>query len=304
MERVFSNPIIPLTEKSNTSDPFVVRYKDAYYHCYANHDGVYIAKSSTLWDIGSGEALMVYDYKQEGALKNWFAPELHYINGTWYIYGAPDCGNGIHVMCVLKCNGEDPMGTYCCEGQMRGLENIWSIDGTAFFYKENWWFSWTDCSQIFLTKLEDPLTIGKERVVLTRPEYDFEKHGSPVNEGSAVIIRNDKLFIVYSASDSRDDGYCLGLLEFLGNSSEEMLQANKWKKTPHSIFEQTDGIYGPGHCSFTKVEKDGVDEDYIVYHANLQSGSGWNGRSVWTQKFTFDENDKPVFGVPKKHCVI
>lgn len=38
----------------------------------------------------------------------------------------------------------------------------------------------------------------------------------------------------------------------------------------------------------------------VKYHANLESGSGWYGRSVWIQPFTWDDEDYPVFGKPHK----
>ena len=49
----------------------------------------------------------------------------------------------------------------------------------------------------------------------------------------------------------------------------------------------------------TTVTEDGKEVDYIVYHANLTSGTGWTGRSIFTQPFTWDENDYPVFGKPE-----
>jgi GH43 family beta-xylosidase len=304
LEKSYTNPIIPCTEKRNTSDPFVARYKGAYYHCFANTEGVFITKSDTLWGIGNYPAVKVYDSMQAGALQEWYAPELHFIDGTWYIYGSPDYGGGVHVMSVLACEGEDPMGRYELKGQMSGLENTWSIDGTPFFFKGKWWFSWSNCGCVYLAKLNSPTSIGSEWLVLTRPEYDFEKQGSPVNEGSAPIVRDEKLFMVYSASDSKVDGYCLGLLEFLGDSAEDMLKEEKWLKSDKPVFERTNEAFGPGHCSFVKVENEGVEEDYIVYHANVESGTGWDGRSVWVQKFTFDERGKPVFGKPQKTCKI
>ena len=106
--------------------------------------------------------------------------------------------------------------------------------------------------------------------------------------------------MVYSASDSKDDGYCLGVLEFTGNSADDMLDESKWKKFPRAVFERTDDVFGPGHCSFTKVFNGDREEDYVVYHANEQSGTGWNGRSVWVQRFSFDEKGFPVFGKPER----
>jgi hypothetical protein len=36
----------------------------------------------------------------------------------------------------------------------------------------------------------------------------------------------------------------------------------------------------------------------MIYHANLVSGTGWQGRSVWIAPVTFDENGNPDLGRP------
>ena len=55
------------------------------------------------------------------------------------------------------------------------------------------------------------------------------------------------------------------------------------------------GAYGPGHCSFLR-SADGT-ADYIVYHANVKSGTGWNGRTIRVQPFVW-VCGFPVFGRP------
>ena len=85
----YKNPIIPTSADGRTADSYVIRHDGKYYHCYSGHDGVYITKADELCDIVSGEALKVYSSPESGKLSSWYAPELHYIDGDWYIYGAP-----------------------------------------------------------------------------------------------------------------------------------------------------------------------------------------------------------------------
>ncbi len=47
--------------------------------------------------------------------------------------------------------------------------------------------------------------------MLSKPEFDWECRGFKVNEGPAVLMHGDKLFISYSAS-ATDENYCMGLL--------------------------------------------------------------------------------------------
>ena len=292
--KLYKNPIIPNNEENNTADPYVIRYGGSYYHCFANDEGVFIAKSEKLWDIATGEKIKVYDSQRENALKSWFAPELHRIDNKWYIYAAPDYGSGLHIMTVLVCDSESPMGEYTLLGEIKGLEGKWTIDGTILYYRDELYFVWTSCTELYIAKMSNPCSITGKITVISRPEYDFETREGLINEGPAVLYRNNKIYIVYSANDSRCDDYCLGLLTFEGG---DILDAANWKKTPDAIFQKTDSIFGPGHCSFTTVTENGAEVDYIVYHANLVSGSGWYGRNVFIKPFDW-KDDKPNLGKP------
>jgi GH43 family beta-xylosidase len=58
-------------------------------------------------------------------------------------------------------------------------------------------------------------------------------------------------------------------------------------------------VYAPGHNSFFK-SPDGT-EDWIIYHANSKSGEGCGRkRSPRTQKFSWNKDGSPNFGVPVK----
>ena len=292
MEKLI-NPIIKNSDKGNTSDPYVIRDGDFYYHCYANDQGVFVAKSDTLKDIGSGECIRVYD--SETGLKAWYAPELHKNGGKWYIYAAPDYGDGLHIMTVLVSDA--PMGKYENLGIIKGLENKWSIDGTVLKYNNELYFVWTCCIEMYIQKMESPCALSGEPMLLSKAEYPFELRQHTINEGPAVLYRNGKILVVYSANDSICDEYCLGLLIFSGEG--DILDKSNWTKHPEAIFEKTDKIFGPGHCSFTTVTENGNETDYIVYHANTESGTGWNGRHVFIKPFSWDEKGMPVLGKPE-----
>ncbi|WP_141732195.1 family 43 glycosylhydrolase [Oligoflexus tunisiensis] len=136
--------------------------------------------------------------------------------------------------------------------------------------------------------------VGSDRVVLSIPEHDFErKGGAPyVNEGPQVLARNGKIHVIYSGSASWTDHYNLIQLTFQGGA---IMNRQNWVKHGPT-FSRTMDVFGPGHASFTR-SPDGL-EDWIVYHAARYRGAGWD-RDVRAQRFTWDENDNPVFGQPK-----
>ncbi len=47
--------------------------------------------------------------------------------------------------------------------------------------------------------------------MLSKPEFDWECRGFRVNEGPAVLVHGEQLFVSYSAS-ATDENYCMGLL--------------------------------------------------------------------------------------------
>lgn len=293
----YKNPIILNSPENNTSDPFVVRCKDKYYHCYSTGNAVYISESDSLFAIGSGKKYKIYDCEKEGALREWYAPELHKIGDTWYLYAAPDHEANMHVMTALAHKGDTPIGEYEYMGKVKGIEQRWQIDGTILYHENELYYVWTTCRKLYMAKMSDPMTVSGRVCELSEPSLPFETKVGLIMEGPAVLYRNGKIHIVYSANDSKYDEYCLGILTFDGKG--DILDRDNWKKTDHAVFEKTDKIFGPGHCSFTTVTEGGKDVDYIVYHANLVSGTGWAGRSVFTQPFTWDENDFPAFGKPE-----
>ena len=128
--------------------------------------------------------------------------------------------------------------------------------------------------------MADPMTIVSDRVCISRPEYEWEKQGYPyVNEGPQALIRNGKIFIIYSASGSWTDDYCLGQLTYVGG---DLLNPSSWKKEPEPLFSKTETIFGPGHASFVGSE----DEDWIIYHAARSSNAGW-ARQIRAKQFNW-----------------
>jgi GH43 family beta-xylosidase len=113
-----------------------------------------------------------------------------------------------------------------------------------------------------------------------------------------VLKRNDKTFIVYSASHCNSDEYALGLLS--GSSTADPMNPTTWTKSATPVFtkDPTDRAYGPGHNSFFK-SKNG-QEDWIIYHANAGPNQGCsNARSPRMQKFTWNVDGTPNFGTPE-----
>jgi GH43 family beta-xylosidase len=206
-------------------------------------------------------------------------------------------------MYVLYNDSYDPQKPYTMYGKVVESADKWAIDQTVFSYNGELYTAWSGwegdenvCQNIYLAKMSDPLHISTDRVMISTPEYDWEKVGEPhVNEGPTALQHNGRTFVTYSASGSWTDDYCLGLLTLVGN---DPLNPAHWQKSATPVFAKVPGLtYGPGHNSFTTAADGSV---WMVYHSNETAGAGWTGRSIWIAPVTFDANGNPRFGKPER----
>jgi GH43 family beta-xylosidase len=214
---------------------------------------------------------------------------------------ADDGDNANHRMYVLEGTTQNPQDPFTFKGRIAAPTDRWAIDGTVlqmpddrlYFLWSGWEGTENIAQHLYIAPMQDPLTINGDRVRISSPEFPWEQHGHPlVNEGPQVLWNNDRLFIIYSASGSWGDDYCLGQLTWTGG---DPLDQASWQKHPEPVFRRNDDVFGPGHASFVK-SPDGR-EDWIVYHAAKYRGAGWN-RDVRMQPFQWREDGSPHFGIP------
>ena len=310
----FTNPLLP-----SGADPFSF-YKDGnYYYTHTTGNRVVLYKTKNIADLKTAEQKTIYTPPPGTSYsKQIWAPEIHFLNGKWYAYFAADDGrNDNHRMYVLENSHEDPMqGEWIFKGKVADPNDKWAIDGDVFFYRKKLYMIWSGWEgdtngqqNIYIARMKNPWTIKGERVLLSSSNLDWEKHGDlhdavnpphvNVNEGPQFLSKGKRVFVVYSASGCWTDFYALGLLSFRGKRN--LLKANKWVKNPEPVFKQSkeNGVYAPGHNSFF-TSPDGT-EDWILYHANSEPGQGCGPRrSPRAQKFTWNSDGTPNFGIPVK----
>jgi GH43 family beta-xylosidase len=310
------NPLLP-----GGPDPWVI-YKDGYYY-YMNtmSTNLTIWKTPTLANLRGAERKVVWIPPASGPYSHeLWAPELHFLQGKWYIYFAADDGtNDTHRIWVVENASADPLaGTWVMKGKLADAANDkWAIDATVFEDRGNMYVLWSGwegdtngTQNIFIAKLANPWTIQGARVKLSSPTYVWEKVGDltranqisdlphvDVNEGPEILQHGGTIFVVYSASGCWTDYYELGMLSTTSGSN--LLDPASWKKNDKPVFWQSPeaSVYGPGHNSFFR-SPDGK-EDWILYHANQAPGEGCeNHRSPRVQRFTWRADGSPDFGRP------
>lgn len=273
---------MPLVEQR--ADPFVYRHTDGYYYFTASvprYDVIELRKAKTMAELRSAQTYNVwYRHKSGPMSKHVWAPEIHYLDGKWYLYFAASEVDDIWRLrpYVLECKGQDPLMDEWVElGQMQAADGDdksfidFSLDATIFENKGKRYCCWAEktggqfaASNLYLAEMESPIKLRTVQFMLTTPDYDWERIGFWVNEGPAVIKNAGKIYITFSAS-ATGANYCMGLMEADGEG--DLLDRNTWKKSRYPILE-TDvekKIYGPGHNCFT-IAEDGKTP-LCVYHA-------------------------------------
>lgn len=306
-----TNIKIPKPLVANGADPWVVRYKHHYYYCRTDAHERYISVSRANKISGIGKARLVPVWqplkKKElyASSHGLWAPELHHIQGKWYIYFTADDGDSAHHrMYVLENETDNPQGNYIFKGKLATHDDHWAIDGTVLQYQGKLYFVWSGwegddkvSSNLYIAQMSNPWTIVGERICISRPEFDWEKHGgglyAGVNEGPEVLRHKGETFVIFSASAANDDNYCLGQLKLTGN---DPMDPEAWLKKPKPVFKRSDRLFGPGHASFVK-SIDGK-QDWIIYHTEKYSHAGWK-REVRGKKFSWNKDGSPHFGKPE-----
>jgi len=291
-EDTITNPVAP-----NGNDPWIVQKDGFYYYCYSGKGGICVNKDAKIEKAVQFNGTTVWTPEPNMPYsKEIWAPELHFLRGRWYIYFAADNGqNKNHRMYVLKSKTQDAMGSYSLAGRIGDPSNKWAIDGTVLNRKGKLYFIWSGWEgdkngqqNLYIAAMSSPTAISSQRVLISRPEYNWEKIGRPlINEGPEVLVNKGIVFVIYSASGSWTDNYCLGQLRLIGR---DPLKPQSWKKCETPVFSGTDRVISPGHASFTK-SPDGR-QDWIVYHAARHRGAKWN-RNTRMQPFTWDRQGNP-----------
>jgi GH43 family beta-xylosidase len=298
------------------ADPFVTRAADGTYYFTASvpaYDKIILRHADTLEGLRTAEEKTIWNKHESGDMsQHIWAPELHYVKGNWYVYFAGSRAEDIWRLrpYVLKCEGQDPMTDAWTEmGQIqRSDDDIYSfqsfsLDATILENKGELYYIWAEkvsvgvgISNLYIARMETPTKMATAQVLLTTPDYDWERVDIWVNEGPAILKHDGRIFMTFSAS-ATGECYCIGMLSI--GEDEDLLDPKAWKKERQPMLrsDREKGFYGPGHNSFTRLP-DGTD--VMVYHARtyleIEGDPLYDpNRHAMAMKVEWDEKGYPVF---------
>jgi GH43 family beta-xylosidase len=311
----------PLVFKG-AADPYMTYYSGNYYLMYttAAENDIRVRIASSVAGLWKASETVLYNPTNDPSDRNskiW-APEMHRLNGPngyrWYIYYTageiPTYDK--QRMHVLESNSDSPTAGYTYKGRLNNSDNYWGIDPTPFTISNQLYIAWSGSdmttdpteTRIYLSKASNPWTLTGSRTLLSTPTNAWEKVGRGVNEGPAILIKNNKVFMTYSGSGCWTDDYALGMLS--ASSSANLLSASSWTKSSGAVFSKSvaNGVYGPGHNGFFSSPN---GETWMVYHANSKTGTELSNacgdfRTARIKKINFDSNGNPTFGSPDAYA--
>lgn len=280
LQATYTNPL----KNPNGSDPFIVTTGGYYYLMTTTWTNIEVTRATTLNGLKTGEKKVVYSTSTASRCCNVWAPEVHYINGIWYVYytagnSANLDGQRVHVL----TGGATPWDAF---SYTRQVTSDWGIDATVFRTTSANYLVWSCISgvqSLCIATLNTPTTIGAINV-LSKPTLSWETVGNPVNEGPAALYAGGKSYLTYSASDCWTASYQLGLLTWDGTTSP--LLAAAWKKSG-PVMSSANGNYGTGHNGFF-TSFDGK-EIWNVYHATANSAGAVSIFRNYFEKYLLTE---------------
>lgn len=302
---------------SQRADPYCYKHTDGTYYFTGSvpaYDRIVLRAAKTIAGLADAEEKTIW-VKHDGGPMSFhiWAPEIHYIDGRWFVYFAAGEKEDIWKIrpYILECEGQDPMTDAWKEcGPMKPADEdefsfrAFSLDATTFEHKGERYSIWAEkvgvgrqISNLYIAKMENPYKLKTVQVLLTTPDYDWERIGFWVNEGPAVLKHDNKIFVAFSAS-ATDANYCTGMLE--ADADSDLLDPQSWKKYRYPILK-TDSekeMYGPGHNSFVKSE-DGT-KDIMVFHARpyeklIAEPLRDPNRHAYYLEVEWDADGRPVF---------
>lgn len=307
----------------NHADPCIGKWNGKYYFIAtydADHEHtMYIREADSIPELVNAKENLILDsttYEGIGGLL--WAPELHIIGGKLCILHAatPDPFFEEESRIMILKDGGNPIVKEDWEAPRRIVRadgsdiceagKVITLDMTHFVWEGVDYVIWAQRqflpkdlgSWLYIAKLNpaEPWKLMSEPVLLTKPEYGWENNHTFVVEGPFALLREDKLFVTYSAA-AVDTSYVVGLLTL--EQGKDILDASCWKKSNYPILtsRSVPGEYGTGHNAYVE---DVNGDIWNTYHARPGVDAP---RCSGIRQVHFDVDGQPILDMTEDKLV-
>ena len=154
------------------ADPFICRHTDGYYYFTASvpaYDRIEVRRARTIAELAAAKPVDVWHKPNEGPMSELiWAPEIHHIDGAWYVYFAAAPSPAIkddlfqHRMYVVGATAANPLeGEWSVLGRMETGLDTFSLDATTFAHRG---------ARYFVRAQKDPAIPGNSNLYIARME--------------------------------------------------------------------------------------------------------------------------------------
>lgn len=308
----------------DTPDPWIIAANGLFYFTFTLANRIEIWSSPELENFFHPQKTVAWQ-PEKGApwSTDIWAPELHFIDGNWYIYAtATNPGKGLasHRTIVLRSSHQDPMEKSGWQflGPVKGMPDAYSIDATVFSLNGRdqylCWSGWppgdnSDTQQnLYVAQMVSPEEVVSESILpplcISKPDLPWERFENDkrgINEGPTWLRLPSNVFtgIVYSGHASFTSEYKLGLLALVSTDADP-LDPKSWVKRQVPLLmndKSMPGPYAPGHASFLTSPTPGDARVFCIYHATEKWGEGFGNRKARVlalEPHMFHANAQPV----------
>lgn len=302
--------------------PYAVFYGGKYYYTMQSPDcdEIRLWVTDDLHKLGSARNVVVWKPTDARVSQHIWSPELHRIGGKWYIYFEADDGNtDNHQLYVIESGRADPTApAYRLHGPIiTNREWNFGLHPTTLVVRGRQYLAWsgwqhrrseTEVQCIFIARMRNPWTLDSPRVMVSRPEYEWERQwinfdGSSaaypiyVNENPELMLSADgrSVIIYYSASGCWTIYTALGMLTAPVGS--DLTNPRSWSKSREPVFAGVpeDSVYSPSDICIVRGPGDSAPQ--LLYEAK-RIDRGQVVKEVRLKSVSFDAKGFPVFGRP------
>src|SRR5690625_5175373 len=167
----------PLVEQR--ADPYIYKHTDGYYYftgSYPEYDRIVLRRAKTIKDLPNAEEKVIWHKYEAGIMSaHIWAPEIHFIDGKWYIHFAAGQAEDVWAIrpYVLECSAANPLeGKWEEKGQVNINFESFSLDATTFENQGKRYLVWAQkvendtISNLYIAEMSNPWNIKGEQVVL------------------------------------------------------------------------------------------------------------------------------------------
>ncbi|KAK3314842.1 putative alpha-N-arabinofuranosidase 2 [Apodospora peruviana] len=294
--------------RDNAADPSAIKVGDFYYSAEAADGAIYVRGASTLEGLGAPNVWRERVWSPSPGLTDIWAPDMTTDLGRTFIHFSAG-KDAAHRMYVISA--DSPLNSvYSGETKLALPDDQWAIDGTFFVFNGLGYMVWSGWDSnrpnaeqnLYICRMDSPSKPIGKRYIISQPREPWETE--KINEGpQAIVDPAGQLHIVYSASGSWTDNYCLADLRL--KKGGDPFNVWDWYKSNGCLFgshkermmpgwDPTQKVNGPGHHTFAlpdgEVRKSpgGTNQIPFMFHA-VEKGKeySWGNRAWFTGSFVW-----------------